>query len=278
MDINDHSKLYDAYYYSHGCGKGWGKNEAWFQYMDLIADRILSDIQPATVLDAGCGMGHLVGALRQKGIQAYGLDLSEFAIGNAPPEVKPYCWVGSITEPFPQKYDLIICAEVMEHLPRVEAEKAVRNLCHHSQDILFSSTPYDYKEATHFNVQPPDYWAEAFARQGFVHDIEFDASFVTPWAARFCHNAAPMQQIVRNYERQYWLLWRQSLDLRNVIVEIRKELSTSQDMIHNLEGQLSDLRSQAGADPRTSSDRSIINDTLRRIMDRLRRMIGGINK
>lgn len=28
--------------------------------------------------------------------------------------------------------------------------------------------------ASHINVQPPEYWAQLFARQGFFRDVDFD--------------------------------------------------------------------------------------------------------
>ena len=69
------------------------------------------------------------------------------------------------------------------------AERAIAHLCQASDDILFSSTPLDYREVTHFNVQPIEYWTYQFALHGFVRDVDFDASFITPWAVRFRRNA-----------------------------------------------------------------------------------------
>ncbi|HEX7975835.1 MAG TPA: class I SAM-dependent methyltransferase [Anaerolineales bacterium] len=185
MNSPDSAKNFDAYYYAHGCAAPYERSEALLAFFDGIAKRIASDIQPGTVLDAGCALGFLVEALRKLGVQAYGIDVSEYAIQNVDPAIRPYCWTGSIADPFPQHYDLIVSIEVLEHMPRPEAEKAIANLCAHSDDLVFSSTPFDYKEVTHFNVQPPEYWAEQFARQGFVRDVDFDGSFITPWAARF---------------------------------------------------------------------------------------------
>ena len=133
-------------------------------------------------------------------------DISPYAIQNVQADIQPFVRIGSVTEPFPQRYDLIVSIEVLEHLPKQEAEKAVENLCQHTDDILFSSTPFDYKEATHFNVQPPEYWAECFARNGFFRDIDFDASFITPWAVRYRRIPARLEQVVANYERKYWSL------------------------------------------------------------------------
>ena len=46
------------------------------------------------------------------------------------------------------------------------------------------------------NVRPPEYWAEQFARQGFVRDVDFDASFITPWAVRFRRSAEPLHRVI----------------------------------------------------------------------------------
>lgn len=105
-------------------------------------------------MDAGCALGFLVEAFRNRGVEAFGVDISKFAIENVHADIKPYCWAGSVSDPFPQKYDLITCIEVLEHMRQKEAEKAIENLCAHANEIVFSSTPFDYKESTHFNVQP----------------------------------------------------------------------------------------------------------------------------
>ena len=197
MDPNYSAENFDAYYFAIGCGRPYQRDAQWLDFFGNIADRIKGDIQPASVLDAGCAWGFLVEALRQRGIEAFGLDISEYAIQNVHADIKPYCRVGSVTDPFPRKYDLIVCIEVLEHLPKAQAEQAIINFCLHSEDVLFSSTPFDYKESTHFNVQPPEYWAELFARQGFFRDIDFDASFVTQWAGRYRRKSEPLAHMVR---------------------------------------------------------------------------------
>jgi len=219
---------FDAYYFAHGCGRPYQRDNEWLAFFDSIADRIVSDIQPRTVLDAGCAMGFLVEGLRTRGVDAYGLDVSEYAIEQVHPSVRPYCWRGSVTEQLPQRYDLIVCIEVLEHLQPAEAEKAIANFCKHADDILISSTPFDYKEATHFNVQPPEHWAELFARQGLFHDLDFDASFVTPWTARFRPRDKILHRIVRDYERRLWLLWKENTDLRSLTGEMRGQLATNE--------------------------------------------------
>ena len=157
------ANLYDEHYYRHYCGAlPYERSEGWLRFFGGVADRIVQDLAPRTVLDAGCALGLLVESLRDRNVEAFGIDISEYAIANVRPDIAPFCWQGSITEPLPRRYDLIVSIEVLEHLPRAAAEAAVANLCRHTDDVLFSSSPIDYRETTHFNVQPPEYWADLF--------------------------------------------------------------------------------------------------------------------
>lgn len=229
---------YDAYYFAHCCGVPYERNEHWLGFFGGIGKRIVDEICPGSVLDAGCAMGFLVEELRNRGVDAYGLDASEYAIRRVHPSVKPYVWRGSVTEQLPQRYDLIVCIEVLEHLRPADAEKAIANFCQHADDVLFSSTPFDYKEATHINVQPPEYWAELFARHGLFHDLDFDASFITPWTARFRPRDKILHRIVRDYERRLWLLWKENTDLRSLTGEMRDQLATNEPDMDSLRKEL----------------------------------------
>jgi len=252
MDSRRVSDLYDAYYFATGCGRLYQRDEGWLRFFDSIADRIMEDIRPSTVLDVGCAMGFLVEALRQRGVEGFGVDISEYAIQNVHPDIQPYCWVGSVTDLFPQKYDLVVCIEVLEHLPHREAEQAVENLCRHGDDVLFSSTPLDYKRATHLNVQPPEYWAKLFARHGFFRDVDFDASFITPWAVRFRKTGEPVARVVAAYERRLWRLLQENQARRELSIEQRNELAEKEQALQALRAQAAEkeqalqaLRAQA---------------------------------
>lgn len=238
IDPEQIAKIYDDYYYAHNCGAPCERSPQWLGFFDQIAEYIIAKINPETVLDAGCSWGFLVEALRKRGVKAYGVDISEYAIQNVHPSVQPYCWVGNIAkgvlppaieqgQPLPLqdgRYDLIVCIEVLEHIPVQDTERVIQNFCRHSRDILFSSTPFDYKEVTHFNVQPPEYWGEAFACHQFFRDVDFDAAFITPWAVRFRYQEETLARLIRAYERRFFLLWKENTDLRNLNVELRQEM------------------------------------------------------
>lgn len=239
MNSRSLSSAYNAFYYSHNCGRPYQRDEEWLGFFGSIADRIVRDIGPGTALDAGCAMGFLVETLRARGVAAVGMDISEYAIENVHQDVRPYCSVGSITEPLPRRYDLIVCIEVLEHLSPLEADQAIANLCQHADDILFSSTPYDYKEATHLNVRPPDYWAQKFALHGCFRDVDFDGSFITPWTIRFRKTDEPAWRIVYGYERRHWQLEKE--------IEARRQLTIEQQRLLAEQTQAEQAHTQAQA-------------------------------
>ena len=215
---------YDAAYYAHGCGdRPYARDEVWLGFFGDVADRIVADIAPRTVLDAGCAMGFLVESLRQRHVEAWGIDVSDYAISQVHASVEDYCAVGSILAPFSRRYDLITCIEVLEHLDAVDGAKAIANLCAATDDVLFSSTPEDFAEPTHRNTRPPDFWAMAFARHGFFRDVEFDTSFLTPWAVRFRRHDGPIAPVVGAYERALWWLRAENAQRRDAVVARERE-------------------------------------------------------
>jgi SAM-dependent methyltransferase len=217
---------FDAYYYRHCVGgDAYVRNKSWLEFNATIAGRIVADIAPRTVLDAGCGFGFLVEALRARGVEAQGMDVSAYAIESVHESVRPYCRQGSVASDLSGSYDLIVTIEVLEHLEPADGANAIASMCAHTRDVLFSSTPFDRKELTHVNVQPPEHWAELFARHGFYRDVDFDASFITPWAVRFRQRNEPMHRLVRDYERRMAVLDIERNEIRKQALQLQRELA-----------------------------------------------------
>jgi SAM-dependent methyltransferase len=218
-------RIYDACYYDCYGGRPYRRNTEWLTFFAGIADRIVADIRPRRVLDAGCALGLLVEALRTRGVEAFGIDTSAFAIDEVYAPVKPFCRQASATDSLRERYDLIVCLEVLEHLTAANAETAIANFCAHTDDILFSSSPFHFAEATHVNMQPPGYWAAQFARHQCYRDIDFDASFVAPWAVRFRRRTDPPHRIVADYERGFAQVIIERNELRTLAVGTQAEIS-----------------------------------------------------
>jgi glycosyltransferase involved in cell wall biosynthesis/SAM-dependent methyltransferase len=183
-------ELYDEAYFATHCGsvytRGTGRWEAFFGH---VADEIVRRLKPRRVLDAGCAIGFLLEALRDRGVAVEGFDISEYAIMQVPDELREFVWVASVTDELASDYDLIVCIEVLEHVTEEQARTAIANFARHTDRILFSSTPDDRDEPTHINVQPADYWAELFAEHGFFREISVDADFVSVQAVLFRRQA-----------------------------------------------------------------------------------------
>lgn len=164
-------------------------------FFGRIADELIRSFRPQRVFDAGCAHGFLVEAFWDRGVEAWGRDISSFANSKVRPDMRPYCSVGSIADPIEGKYDLVTCIEVLEHMPEAEAVRAVGAMASATDRILFSSSPTDFEETTHINVRPPIYWLRLFAAQGFAPDMGYDATFILPHTIVLERvNAAPAER------------------------------------------------------------------------------------
>ena len=287
------ASAFNEFYYRNCCGQPYERNETWLAFFGTIADRIISDINPKRVLDGGCATGMLVEALRARGADARGLDLSSFAIQSAPEALRPYVREGSIADPVGERFDLIVCIEVLEHMPSDQADRTIANIAAHTDEVLFSSTPFDYREPTHVNVRMPEDWAEAFARHGLYRDVDFDASFITKWAVRLTRRDVPAHRLVRDYERRYWQARAAELDARSYSMELQDRLravEAERDRLAPFEPEVHDLRVVRGElDEQVHLARQQLqgarNDVaamessafwkLRTLFVRLRRLVGG---
>ena len=222
----DLAQYYDAHYYRTYAGAPYERSAFWLTAFAGVADGVVREIAPRSVLDVGCAMGLLVEALRDRGVEAFGVDVSSYAIAKVRDDIRPYCWLGSAVDPLSRRYDLIVCQEVLEHLAPADAERAVERLCGATDDILFSSTPYGYAEDTHVNVRPLEYWATLFAQQGFVRDVDFSGSgYLPPWAMRVRRSVQPQARVIGDYERRMWALQLENSALRGRVLETKAVLA-----------------------------------------------------
>lgn len=182
----DRSAIYDAEYYQAGCGPvPYERQLVWLSLFAGIANQLIVRLNPKTVLDVGCAMGMLVEAFRDRGVEAFGFDVSTFAIENVRSDIQSYCRVAAVTDPIEGRYDLVTCIEVLEHVLPEEAHQAIASMARVTDTVLFSSSPSDYTEPTHVNVQPATSWIRQFGEVGFTPDLRFDASFLAPHAILF---------------------------------------------------------------------------------------------
>jgi len=82
------------------------------------------------VLDIGCGKGFLVKDLLNLGIDAYGIDVSQYALENCEKEVVGRLKIGSAEKlPFPDNsFDAVISINTIHNLSKSECLKAVQEI------------------------------------------------------------------------------------------------------------------------------------------------------
>src|SRR3990167_10749403 len=131
-----------------------------FPINDTRADYILSK-HPGSVLDLGCGGGFIIKRLRARGVDAWGVDISQYCIDHfAPEEVKPYIKISNLTKlPFSDnQFDWGFSMGVLEHLTPEDVETAcveINRVC--KQGIiapclsteLSAHLPVDRRDPTH---------------------------------------------------------------------------------------------------------------------------------
>lgn len=131
-------------------------------------DLIVQAFQPREVYDIGCGPGHLVRLLADRGVYAQGFDKAEGFDIAVPKRPR-----------FP-KADLVICREVLEHLTVKEIAQAVRNLCQLSSRYVYLTTRFaknpehflsvdtsDDLDPTHISLLNRDFLRLLFVLEGF---------------------------------------------------------------------------------------------------------------
>jgi SAM-dependent methyltransferase len=155
--------------------------------------RILKDIiRPLkidSVLDIGCGQGSLLQELCAEFpyIKPYGVDISKSAVELAIQRVpNGRFWVLDISQqPLNQKYDLVVCSEVLEHIP--DDITTLRNLKQMTGRYLLISAPQGRmrrfeRKVGHVRNYAPGELVKKFEKNGFVivSVLEWGFPFYSP--------------------------------------------------------------------------------------------------
>lgn len=193
-------KTYDEDYFLHGkeSGKSLYENYRWMPELTVpMVQRIAEHCgitKGAPVLDYGCARGYVVKALRGLGYNAYGTDISEWAIKNADEEAKPYLWklsednspVTAIRLGPTAIFDWVIAKDVLEHVEYVQnVVNALMDLAQVGLFVVVPTTKFiggkyiieEYeKDITHIQRYPAVTWVKMFLRAGW----EVHATFRMP--------------------------------------------------------------------------------------------------
>lgn len=178
--------FYDEDYYENGLetNKSCYVDYKWMPEMTLeLADGIQKHLKlekQTTVLDYGCAKGYLVKAMRILGIDAYGCDISKYAISNVDSDVKKFCFCIEENQKsifLNNSYDWLITKDVLEHMTEVaidhllsEAYKYAGKMFHviplGNLDNNFVIPEYHY-DPSHIQIQTKEWWTNKFKQHGW---------------------------------------------------------------------------------------------------------------
>lgn len=134
---------------------------------DQIAQRIVELFKPKSVLDYGCAKGFVVKHLRERGIDARGVDLSEYAISKADPSVKPFVSTDlDLTRFKDDEFDLVVSFDVLEHISEADLPDLIAEFARIARRQYHAITcgpqsPND-RDVTHRTLKPFGWWRDLF--------------------------------------------------------------------------------------------------------------------
>lgn len=130
-------------------------------------------------VDIGCAKGYLVRHLRRRGFDAWGVDISQYAVDKAPDDTATYLRIYDLTstsESFfgDEAFNMGICMETMEHIEEKHVDRAllnIHNLVEPGSQVLFTictdKQPGWDTDPTHVTIKPRGWWLDRLIGAGF---------------------------------------------------------------------------------------------------------------
>ena len=153
------SETFGEDYYMNGIESGVSNyvDYKWLPELTLPMAKSFMDIfgveKGDTILDFGCSRGYFVKALREHHVEAFGVDISEWAIKNCDKDV-----VGCVfnkLEYCPSPFDYIFSKDVLEHIPMDELVKIIPRLLSVCGDAAIFIVPLAKSEGGEY-IYPND--------------------------------------------------------------------------------------------------------------------------
>jgi SAM-dependent methyltransferase len=133
-----------------------------------ILDLTIELYRPRSVLDVGCGTGISLDYFQRKGARVRGLEGSALAISKA--RHPNLISLHDLSAPLQldEKFDLVWCFEVAEHIHPKNLSTFLETLTNHGDRILLSAARPGQGGLGHLNEQPAEYWIGRMRDWGFA--------------------------------------------------------------------------------------------------------------
>ncbi|WP_296041629.1 class I SAM-dependent methyltransferase [uncultured Agrobacterium sp.] len=162
------------------------------QSAEVISDIVMQKFQPRTVIDIGCGVGTWAAAFASRGCEVTGIDGSYVPEQHLCIPRSRFRPLDLSQTPYPtiqEKYDLVVCLEVIEHLNPEIGEKFLDFITSCSSNVLFSGAIPGQSGVGHVNERWQSYWVAQFAERGYrcldvIRAEVWNNDRVSPWYAQ----------------------------------------------------------------------------------------------
>lgn len=183
MEFN--SDFYDREYFEGSSKSGYHGKYAEIEgpKQPLIANFLKSCFR-GPMLDVGCAFGYLCAALQDVGVEARGIDISEYSISQALPQVKGKISVCDVARGTPFKnreFPTVVAFQTMEHIRVMDIPLVVKEMCRISDEYVCIEVPTWYDDKTpdrsntfdksHISFYSTSFWVDQFYSQGFYLDV-----------------------------------------------------------------------------------------------------------
>jgi SAM-dependent methyltransferase len=177
-------ETYDKVYFEQGLetGKSLYNGYVWMPERSMSEAAAIIDFMEIErgkkILDFGAAKGFMVKAFRLLGREAYGCDVSRYAVCNSDPSIRKYMYLNCDGH-FPFKtevFNFCIAKDVLEHLDKKELICELCNIkqCSHSLLVIvplgdgqrFIVPEYNY-DSTHKVAKSLDWWEKTIRKVGF---------------------------------------------------------------------------------------------------------------
>lgn len=181
-------EVYDESYFLRGreTNKSLYKDYRWMPELTIPMVRAIvvhcGIEEDHSILDFGCARGYVVKALRELDFDAYGVDVSQWAIRNCDPWVVPYVYLYSELKSYAE-FDWIIAKDVLEHVEHVGLvaqsmlERARRGVFVVVPLAEVDNGPYVVRhyeqDITHIHRLTLATWASLFSYPGWTVDARY---------------------------------------------------------------------------------------------------------
>lgn len=211
---------------------------------------------PKTFLDVGCAFGYLVKGLRELGVDAYGIDISEYALDKADEDVKPYLakgdFIAGLPENFPKHYDCIGVIDVADDIDEDDRQRFIKSLCALSTRVIFAATSLNTADT----VKRSEAFAALFADEGYFRNIELSSNLETPNAIVFERREIIVSELAKDYEKEI-------ADKINKIVELEEKNQKNVCKINAYNSEIAKLQADVAYQKGRANDSAYEYEKLR---------------